>query len=76
MKTKQRHNLINGNERIMFKQFMAIMALALAITLTAGVQAQAAQDHWDDLLKLEFPGYYLTEKSAARMHAEIDFQRA
>ena len=32
--------------------------------------------HWDDLLNLEFPGYYLTEESAARMHDEIDFQRA
>jgi hypothetical protein len=40
------------------------------------IQAQGQQNHWDDLLKLEFPGYYLTEKSAARMHAEIDFQRA
>ena len=32
--------------------------------------------HWDDLLNLEFPGYYLTEESAARIHDEIDFQRA
>ena len=33
-------------------------------------------DHWNDLLNVETPGYYLTEESAARVHAEIDFQRA
>jgi hypothetical protein len=32
--------------------------------------------HWDDLLQLEFPGSYLTQTSAGRIHDEIDFQRA
>jgi hypothetical protein len=29
--------------------------------------------YWDDLLGLEFPGFYLTDESAARMHAEIEY---
>ena len=33
-------------------------------------------NYWDELLNLETPGYYLTDESAARIHAEIDFQRA
>jgi hypothetical protein len=31
-------------------------------------------NYWDELLNLETPGYYLTDRSAARIHAEIDFQ--
>lgn len=33
-------------------------------------------NNWDELLNLETPGYYLTDESATRIHAEIDFQRA
>lgn len=58
------------------KKFVVLVVICV-FAMLVGTQTKAKElHHWDDLLKLEFPGAYLTEESAARMHDEIDFQRA
>lgn len=55
-----------------------LCALACAVVLAGGVQTQAGeqQDHWKDLVEMEFPGAYPTDEATSRIRDEIDFQRA
>jgi hypothetical protein len=47
-----------------------------AVLLPAALAAQAAEDHWQALSELPFPGGYPDEQSSTRLFDELDFQRA
>ena len=53
----------------------ALSAVLLAPALVA-LPAQAADDHWQALSELSFPGGYPDRESSARLFDELDFQRA
>lgn len=53
-----------------------LIAIIGAAVLLAGVQAWAAEGHWQSLAKLKFPGGYPATESSARLFDELDFQRA
>jgi hypothetical protein len=53
-----------------------LIAIIGAAVSLAGVQAWAAEDHWQSLAKLSFPGGYPAAESSARLFDELDFQRA
>lgn len=53
-----------------------VLGFVCAVAMLTGMQVHAAQDHWKNLAKLEFPGGYPTSESSARLFDELDFQRA
>ena len=68
-------------EQTMFKQLMAIMALALAITFTAGVQAQAQDDTYPNKVnthigELTFDHGIPSEETSGKLYYEMDYHRA
>jgi hypothetical protein len=62
----------------MKKQLSYMIAFVCAVVLVSGVQTQARaqQNHWKDLVEMDFPGAYPTDEATARIRDEIDFQRA
>jgi hypothetical protein len=53
-----------------------ILASVCTVGVMSGLQARAAEHHWQGLAELQFPGGYPTTESAARLFDELDFQRA
>lgn len=68
-------------ERTMFKQLIAIMALAVAATFAVGVQAQAQEYRYPNKVKthigeLTFDHGIPTEETSKKLYFEMDYHRA